>query len=151
MAVHSLSRALELTPEDEQTDRYRLLLAREAIYDVQGDRPAQQDDLAMLKRLGRALDDDQKRTEIALREARYHDRTGAYSDAITAVKVAIDLSETARAEAHLTWGRALWRLGSLQDARFRKQRESLRRQVLALPGHQIPARSASEDPQRPGP
>ena len=48
-AVRYLSRALELTPGDERRERYELLLARERVRDLLGQRDAQQQDLAELE------------------------------------------------------------------------------------------------------
>jgi class 3 adenylate cyclase len=65
-----LSRALDLTTEEELTERYGLLLARERLYDVQGARDAQRQDLVALQKLAESLDDDHRRAEVALRQAR---------------------------------------------------------------------------------
>jgi class 3 adenylate cyclase len=48
-ALGYLNRALDLTPEDDLTERYALLLVREGVYDVQGAREAQYRDLMELK------------------------------------------------------------------------------------------------------
>ena len=47
---------LELTPEEERAERYDLLLAREKVNDLRGEREAQQQDLAILTGLADTLD-----------------------------------------------------------------------------------------------
>ena len=69
-AIDYLSRALELTPPDEIAQRYRLLLAREKVYDLLGDRQPQKDDLEILALLVDNLDTRQQ-AEISLRQAAF--------------------------------------------------------------------------------
>ena len=122
-AKNYFSRTLDLTPEDEQAERYALLLARERIYDLQGAREAQLRDLTVLEALAQALDDNRKQTEVALAQARYAEATSDYSTAIAAARAAIGLAQAAqekRSEAvgHLQQGRALWHQGDYQAARI---------------------------------
>ncbi|HEY3230778.1 MAG TPA: AAA family ATPase [Roseiflexaceae bacterium] len=70
-ALDYLSRALDLTPEADATERYALLLAREQVEDLQGMRAAQGQDLAALEALAESFDDDRRRAEIAALQARY--------------------------------------------------------------------------------
>jgi len=69
-ALRYLNRALELTSHDDITQRYRLLLAREKIHDLLGDRQPQKDDLDILASLVDNLDTRQQ-AEISLRRATY--------------------------------------------------------------------------------
>jgi DNA-binding SARP family transcriptional activator/Tfp pilus assembly protein PilF len=69
-ALRYLSRALALTSPDEIAARVRLLLAREKVYDLLGDRQPQKDDLDALNALSVHLDTRQ-RAEISLRQAAY--------------------------------------------------------------------------------
>ncbi len=113
-AVDALSRALALTPEADITRRYDLLLAREKVYDLQGDRGAQVGDLEALERLADALNDDARRAEAALRRSNYAEALGDYPAAIAAAQQALTLAHTidnvsAEAEGYLRWGRSLWR------------------------------------------
>jgi len=122
-AKNYFSRTLDLTPEDEQAERYALLLARERIYDLQGAREAQLRDLTVLEALAKALDDNRKQTEVALRQAHYAEATSDYSTAIAAARAAIGLAQAAqdvRSEAvgHLQQGRALWHQGNYEAARI---------------------------------
>ncbi len=120
-AVAYLSRALDLTPEDAQAERYALLLAREKVYDLQGDRDAQRQDLAILGTLGAALADALKQAEVAQRQARHATVTGDYPAAIAAARTAIDLARAAQsasseAAGYLRLGRALWHQGEYEAA-----------------------------------
>jgi tetratricopeptide (TPR) repeat protein len=120
-ALTYFSRALELTPEDHLTGRYDLLLAREVVYDRQGEREAQAQDLTALERLAEAIDEDQRRTEVALRRAHYAETTGAYPVAIAAAQDAISLAQTlhdvsSQAVGHIEWGAALHKQGEYEPA-----------------------------------
>lgn len=88
-AVAHLSRALDLAPEDDSEMRYTILLTREKVYDLQGKREAQAQDLADLVSLAEALEDDQRRAEVSLRQANYAEATGNYPRAQAAVERAL--------------------------------------------------------------
>ncbi len=120
-AVNYLSRALELTTEEEQLERYALLLARERVYSLQGEREVQQHDLTALHELAEALDDNRCRIEVALREANYADVTGDFPAVISAAQHAIELAAheqdvSSEAEGHLLWGMSLQAQGDYQSA-----------------------------------
>jgi predicted ATPase len=70
-AVSYFSRALALIPAAEMAERYSLLLAREGVHDLCGNREAQQRDLAALEAIIATLDNDQRSAEVALRQANY--------------------------------------------------------------------------------
>lgn len=130
-AVTYLSRAIALTPEDDQVERYALLLSREKVYDLQGAREAQAQDLAALKELAEALDDDRRRAEVSLRRAVYAEATGDYPATIAAAQAAIDLARAAQdaskeAAGYQQWGFALWRQGEYEAAQLQLE------QALAL-------------------
>jgi tetratricopeptide (TPR) repeat protein len=121
-AVAFFSRALDLTPGDDLTERHSLLLAREQIHDLLGDREAQARDLAELQRLANALHDKGRQAESALRQARYALATSNHPGAITAAQAAIQLAREAgdpRAEVagHLHWGQALSEQSDFEAAR----------------------------------
>jgi predicted ATPase/class 3 adenylate cyclase len=123
-AVNYLSRALDLTPEKDAAERYVLLLAREKVYDLQGERQAQSQDLATLGELAEILADDRRCAEVALRQAQYAEVTGDYPAAIAVAQQAIHLAQVAQdvaceAMACLSWGRALVRQGDYEAARHR--------------------------------
>ncbi len=121
-AIDYLSRALNLTPEDDWAERYALLLTREKMYDLQGAREAQHKDLAALEELTEALDDNRRRAEVALRKATYCAEALDAPATIAAAQVAVDLAHKAKdvqaeAEGYRQWGEALWHNEEVQAAR----------------------------------
>lgn len=121
-AIAYFSHALDLTLEDERDQRYALLLAREKVYDLQGAREAQAQDLATLKELAEALADDRRRAEVALRRANYTAVTGDYPETIVAARTAIDLARATQdaskeAAGYVQWGLILWHQGDSDAAR----------------------------------
>lgn len=126
-ALTYLSRALELTRETEMSERYALLLAREKVYDLQGDRVAQRRDLKELEGLAEKLNDNRRRAEVALRCANYAESTADYTAAIAASVEAIQLAWSEhqvclRAAGHLQLGQAYLRLGDYVSAREQSER-----------------------------
>ena len=121
-AVDYLRRALALTPAEDAAGRYGLLQTRERVYDLQGARQAQAEDLAALEELAASLADVQKQTEAALRRANYAEATGDYPGAIASAQAAIELAQAAHdrsneARGQLIWGLALLRQGDYPTAR----------------------------------
>ena len=119
-AVRYLDRALALTPESDHAERYTLLLVREKVYDVQGTREAQAQDLATLMELAETLADDQRQAEVAVRQANYAEATSDYPATGVAAQMAIRLGQaaqdiTSEAAGYHQWGRALWRQGGLHS------------------------------------
>jgi adenylate cyclase len=126
-AVTYLSRALDLIPASDTAGRYALLLAREEVYDVQGAREAQVQDLAALSELVASLDDPGKQAQVALRRSNHAEVTGDFAQSIAEAKAAVALAgaaQDARSEAagHLQWGRTLWRQGEYEPARTQLER-----------------------------
>jgi len=110
--VRYFSRALDLTSEEDLVERYDLLLAREAVCDLQGAREAQTQDLVALEALAAALGEDRRLAEVALRRARYGTQTSDYPTAVTAAREAADLAHGAgdtylETSAYLQSGRVL--------------------------------------------
>ncbi len=123
-AVRYFSRALELTPEAETAARYRLLLGREAVYDVMGQREPQAQDLHTLQTLSAQLNDPTRQANVALREASYARFTGDYPGALTAAQTALGCAQAAgdlnaQARSYHEWGRLLWQQGQYDDSRAR--------------------------------
>jgi len=111
-ALRYFSRALHLTPENNHAECYALLLARERIYDVQGERENQAQDLAALQELVETLADKRSQAELCLRQANYAQAIGNYSAASLAAQEAIHVAQQGQlasleAEGHLQWGQAL--------------------------------------------
>lgn len=146
-AVNYFSRALDLTPEDNLTACYTLLLAREQVYNLQGEREAQKQDLAALQELAEALADDRRRAEVGLRQANYAEVTGDFPAAIAASRAAIDLTQatqdaSSEAAGYLQWGRALWRQGDCEAAQTQLE------QALARARAAQTSASSVESPRR---
>jgi class 3 adenylate cyclase/tetratricopeptide (TPR) repeat protein len=118
-AVRYLGRALELTDEEDLRERYDLLLSREIVYDLQGNRELQQQDLSTLVSLTEALSDKGRQAEVALRQAYYSEVTSDYPTAIAATETAVAQAQDVRSEAaaYLQWGRTLWLQGEYEPAR----------------------------------
>lgn len=121
-AMGYINRALDLTPKNNLLGRYRLLLARETVYNRYGKREAQSQDLAALATLVEEMDDNRRGSEIALRQANYAEATGNYSAALEAARQAVAKAQQAQdlvseTRGHLAWGRALWHQGDYEAAK----------------------------------
>ncbi len=122
-AVGYFTRALELTSASDLAARYDLLLAREAVNDLRGEREAQARDLDTLDSLVEQLNDDRRRAEVALRRANYAEVISDYPTALAAAQQATQLSasiqdRTHEVEGYIAWGKTLWRQGNYQAARI---------------------------------
>jgi tetratricopeptide (TPR) repeat protein len=120
-AVRYLSRALELTPEETLEQRYDLLLAREKVLDLQGEREAQEQDIEALKMLAEAMGNSGKQAEAVLRQAYLAEILGDYTSSIAAAQRAVSLAEAVssaqrQASGHFQWGRSLWLQGEYATA-----------------------------------
>jgi class 3 adenylate cyclase/tetratricopeptide (TPR) repeat protein len=138
-ALHYFDRALHLLSKDDHATRYAVLIDREKVYDLQGNRESQYQDLLALEALVHTVDyraptQDSYRirqAEVALRLAHYGEVTSDYSSAVESAQRAVDLaqgvqdesltSETAPllATGFLQWGRALLRQAEYDTAQSR--------------------------------
>ena len=98
-AVDYFTRALRLTREDDFKLRYDLLLAREEVCDLLGDREAERSDLERLEALLKdwesqapALGPSSRKAQVAERWANYFINTGDYPKSIAAAKQAVALA-----------------------------------------------------------
>ncbi|MBN1993320.1 MAG: tetratricopeptide repeat protein [Anaerolineae bacterium] len=91
-AIAYLSRALDLTPPTDYEERYALLMAREKVYDLQGQREARRENLALLAEVVAALPDAQKQAQVAVYRSRYARSVGDYSGATAFAQTVLDLS-----------------------------------------------------------
>ena len=128
-AVGYFSRALELTPESDWAARYDLLLVREAVNDLRGEREAQAQDLVtlVLVSLAKEMEDDRRGAEVALRLANYTELTSDYPAALIAVQRAVELAARAHdlageTDGYTAWGKVLWRQGHYDAARVPLER-----------------------------
>ncbi len=120
-AVRYLSRALELTDPADTTEHYEILLAREKVYDLLGQREAQEQDIQTLKSLAESLSDDEKQAQVAARLARYAISVGDYPLTITTAQEIIPLAQNCKstrleATGFFYWGRALWHQGEYEQS-----------------------------------
>lgn len=132
-ALDLLSRALEIAPEEELEMRYEILLGREGVYDWQGKREKQQEDLDQLELLAQAMPEaEQARyvARVALRRANYGLVTSDYTGAMTQAERAVTLAQAAQspdieAEGNLLMGKIASRQGAFEAAK-RALEQSLR-------------------------
>ena len=143
-ALAYLNRALDLTPETDDEARYSLMLARAKVYDLQGAREDQYQDLIALETLADSLNDDQRRSEIALMQARYAKAIGDYAEEAVKAQAAIELATAAQdaqrqAIGHQRWGSAL----SSQSDYVESKSKLNRALALATAGQLRPVEAAS--------
>lgn len=122
-ALTHLNRTLELTSVEDQAEQYEVLLLRESIYDIQGQRDAQRQDLAQLESLASQLGPPLRRMMVALRRAAFQRDTGDFAGSIAAAQFAVSLAEAEQdiphqARGHLEWGLTLWRRGDNETAQY---------------------------------
>ncbi len=123
-AITYFTQALNLLPSINKQMQYKLLLAREKIYHLQGEREAQQQDLNSLAELADQLTTAtgfEYRTEVSLRLANYALATGDYKAAIAATTQALHIAQMANSEydeiaSYLKWGQILLRRGEYIEA-----------------------------------
>ena len=115
-AVFYLSAALALSVRE--TRRFPLLLAREAVYHLQGQRDLQSQDIALLTRIAQEQKDAEMIATAALCRARYQEALGEYDQSIESAQSAhvYASSPVQAAEACFKWGLALMDKGVYQDA-----------------------------------
>ena len=140
-AVTHFSHALTLTPVDDLPEQYGLLLAREQIYHVQGDRDAQKDDLTRLAEIADLLSTgggQEWRTEVALRLGSFAEVIGEYTVAIVAATEALRLAATTQTPDHEAAGNLLWGQALLRQGKYEEAQEKLQlSQALAIT-YQLP-------------
>ncbi len=113
-ALEYFNRALALTHQDDHIGRYKLLMAREEIYNLLGERDSQRDDLGEIKSLVELLEDHGAypgQAELETRWANYTSQTGYHGTALLAER-AVSLAKSegrlkVAVEAHLIWSDAL--------------------------------------------
>jgi predicted ATPase/class 3 adenylate cyclase len=121
LAANYFSRALDLTPENDIDERYKLLMARVLAYHRQGSRAAQQHDLLVLEEMLPALNQVSHHIEIALRQSEFTIETGAFSESVQFATQAKDLALQANmplqaASASLMLASCALKQGKLDEA-----------------------------------
>ncbi len=100
-ALANIAQALALLGEDDagaaRELRWRLLDVRERVLDLRGQRVERQADIAALQVLADAMDDDQRRGEVAWRRSHVALRTADYLAMEVAARQALALAERAGA------------------------------------------------------
>jgi tetratricopeptide (TPR) repeat protein len=130
-AVRFFSLALEWVPESNQEEQIALLLAREKVYHLLGNREAQARDLASLQAAAEALGDEARLAEACLRRAFYDEAISDYESTLAAAQQAVAHArqvedKTLEAQGYLVWSTALSRLGKYPQAHSQAE------QALAL-------------------
>ena len=120
-ALGYLSRALDLTPENDLRGRYNLLLAREMIYGRRGDRERQAVDLKSLVNLVERAQKPSWTANVYFRFASYAEITGNYADALAALESTVTYArqiydDRIECRAYLLWARVLWLRGDFEVA-----------------------------------
>jgi tetratricopeptide (TPR) repeat protein len=80
-AIRFINRSLELTPPDELYPRFDLLMAREQIYELQGERRLQEADLASLEETAKRLGDSRRQAQVCLRRSQFYHSLGEFEHA----------------------------------------------------------------------
>jgi predicted ATPase/class 3 adenylate cyclase len=93
-AADFYTRALALTPENDLGRRYTLLLGRERVFRMQGNRVAQGETLASLEVIADTLADAHKRVEVLLRKAWFAYWGSDFPEELAVAQRAVTLSET---------------------------------------------------------
>lgn len=91
-AIAFLSRALELTPEDDLEGRWDLLLARAQIAYRTDDQSMQLADIVTLEQLAASLGDAEHRSEAAFQRSFYAEKVGDLDGAVAAARDAMELA-----------------------------------------------------------
>jgi len=120
-AVRYFSRALTLTPDEDQVGQYDLLIEREKIRHIQGDREPQLEDLSKLNEIAAAIGDVNRQAEVMLRQINYFVEIGNHSAVEELMSSASELIQSVgdaehEVSLHLYWGRSLWKQGKSENA-----------------------------------
>ena len=119
-----VARALALAPADDHAGRWRLLLARESVLLFRDDRAAHTADLDALAALADALDDDDRRCDVALRRVRALNSIGDHPAAERVAREGLALADrhgnttAAAVQLHSTLAAALIGQGEYDRARL---------------------------------
>jgi len=126
-AARYINQALALTPAANQEKICQLLLARERVHSIQGDRAAQQKDLALLQEVVPAWVGEPRqvliiRAEIAIRLSYYERNRANLQQAVLYARQAVELAHQGnaaqqKADGFLEWGSSLWSKAAFADAR----------------------------------
>ena len=120
-AIHYFTKALEITPQSNHEQRFDLLMLREDLNSICGNREGQIKDLELASKLILAMDDGVKRLNFVLKKAGYFEQTGKYQEALDLLEEA-KLNATSqhdlpqKASIHKAIGFIFWKKGSFTEA-----------------------------------
>ncbi len=120
-AIHYFTKALEITPQSNHEQRFDLLMLREDLNSICGNREGQIKDLELASKLILAMDDGVKRLNFVLKKAGYFEQTGKYQEALDLLEEA-KLNATSqhdlpqKASIHKAIGFIYWKKGSFTEA-----------------------------------
>ena len=121
LALNYYQRALVLTPVKDTHTRFRLTLAMEKIYDLQGKRDLQKNACETLQKLVRTIDDPLIQAEAALRFAFYYRAINNYPATVESaercIALAGDRNPNLVASAYVRMGHALWLQGRYDESK----------------------------------
>lgn len=120
-AIDFFTRALALTPDEAQEERFALVLGRVKALDRLGRREAQAQDVDELEQLATALDDATARADAAHQRATYEEAAHNYDAAVAACERGVQWAQQAgdgerEVKARLLWATTLSRQGNFQAA-----------------------------------
>lgn len=115
-AVSYFSTALALSISEMK--KFPLLLAREAVYHLQGQRELQSQDIDLMTKISQKQQNKEMMATVALRKAWYAEALGDYAQSIINAQAALAYAHTKSqaAEACLQWGLVLVAKGDYQEA-----------------------------------
>ncbi len=123
-AVGYINRALDLTAPTDLVGRYNLLVARETVYNLRGQREVQSQDLMALMNLVKEMDDKQRKVVVDLRQARYAEVIGNYPTALTLVQQVVRQAKQNKdfigeCKGSILWGQILLCQGDYKTAQHK--------------------------------
>jgi tetratricopeptide (TPR) repeat protein len=124
LAIDAYTRALAFVDDQDLTARLSLIMKREALYRLIGERSVQKEDLEQSRLLADQIGDPFLKAEAGVRRIQYHWDTSEYLQAVEEANTAIGFGEAADApeviaRANVLWGAVLQMLGEYELARER--------------------------------
>ncbi len=120
-AAEYFSKALALCSRTDMEERYQLLLGREQVYDLLGERTLQSVDLDALEKMALQSGQPEKQAEVGLRRSQWAINHSDYEGSIKTAEKAIQWADSSggdalAAAAHRLWGSALREKGDYEAA-----------------------------------
>ncbi len=120
-AIDYFTRALELTPENDLQRQYDLLMLREKLLSLAGNRDSQLNDLEKLANLVSHIGNEKQKIDFFLQKASYFEQIGKYNEAMNLVEKARNIvllldDQSQYAHIQKAIGFILWKKGSFNEA-----------------------------------